>query len=67
MRKWATTKLRTGDLTALAAIVNGCASTDTDRIGRLAQRGFVAKKPDGQFAVTLAGRAALLVKRLTMR
>jgi len=67
MRKWATRKLRSGDLTALAGVVNGCASTDRDRIDRLAQRGFVAKKPGGQFAVTLAGRAALLVKRLTMR
>jgi hypothetical protein len=54
-------------LTALAAVVNGCSGTDADRIDRLAQRGFVVKKPDGQFAVTLAGRAALLVKRLTMR
>jgi hypothetical protein len=40
---------------------------DPDRIDRLAQRGFVAKKPGGHFAVTFAGRAALLVKRLAMR
>jgi hypothetical protein len=67
MRKWATRKLRSGDLTALAAVGNGCSAMDPDRIDRLAQRGFVAKKPGGHFAVTFAGRAALLVKRLAMR
>jgi hypothetical protein len=67
MRKWATSKLRTGDLTALAAIVGGHLSTEPDRIDRLAQRGFVIKKPGGQVAVTVAGRAALIVKRLAIR
>lgn len=63
MRKWATRKLRSGDLTALAAVVNGCANIEPERIGRLAQRGFVVTKPNGKVAATLSGRAALVIKR----
>lgn len=63
MRKWATRNLRSGDLTALAAIVSGCANTEPERVNRLSQRGFVVKKPDGRLAATIVGRTALAVRR----
>lgn len=65
-KEWATRKLRSGDLSALAAIASGSAGYDDDRVDRLRQRGFVAAKDDGRVVVTARGRAALLIKRLTM-
>jgi len=66
IRKWATRNLRAGDLTALSAIRNGSSIPEKDRVDRLMRRRFVAKKTDGRLAITLAGRAALVVKRVTM-
>ncbi len=64
MRRWATRKLRSGDLTALAAIANGAARPEPERVGRLTERGFVVAKPNGNVSATLAGRIALLIKRV---
>ena len=66
MRKWATRKLRTGDLTALAAIAHGAMRPEPERVERLSDRGFVTNKQNGDVSATLAGRIALLIKRLSM-
>ncbi len=66
IRKWATRNLRAGDLTALSAILNGSSIPEKDRVERLARRRFIAKKNDGRLAITLAGRVALVVRRVTM-
>jgi hypothetical protein len=67
MREWATRKLRYGDLTALGTVRKGVDGVPEDRLGRLAKRGFVAKKGNGKFVVTFPGRLALLVRSLTPR
>ena len=66
IKAWATEKLRTGDLTTLAAITAGNISDDKVRIARLEKRGFIAVKTNGSFKVTLQGRIALLIKRLLL-
>ncbi|HVZ52626.1 MAG TPA: hypothetical protein VG986_11710 [Pseudolabrys sp.] len=67
MREWATRKLRHGDLTALGTVRRGVEGVQEDRLGRLERRGFVAKKGNGKFVVTIPGRLALLVRSLTPR
>ena len=66
MRKWATRKLRSGDLTTLAAIARGSIVSSPERIARLRRRHFVEQRGDGQPAITVPGRLALLVKHLTL-
>jgi len=64
LRRWAGRKLHRGDLTMLAAIAHGNATApQQNSIDRLAQRHFVVQKSDGQFAVTLRGHMALIVRR----
>ena len=67
MREWATRRLRYGDLTALGTVGKGFGKIDEDRLKRLEKRGFIAKKADGKIAVTIPGRVALLVRRVTPR
>ena len=67
MREWATRKLRYGDLTALGTVRKGVEGVPEDRLCRLAKRGFVARKGNGKFVVTIPGRLALLVRSLTPR
>ena len=64
MRRWATRKLRTGDLTTLSAIAHGVTRPEPERVVRLTERGFVAIKPNGAVSATLAGHIALLIKRV---
>jgi len=66
IRRWSTRKLRSGDLTALAAIADGSAAV-AECVDRLARRRFVAKKPDGRIVVTLRGHMALVIKRARSR
>ncbi len=66
IRDWATRKLHTGDLTALAAVADGLA-VDEVRLKRLQRRGFLSQLDDGRVVVTARGRVALMIKRLTPR
>jgi len=67
-REWATRGLHQGDLTALAAIARGARKDEQDRLERLAQRGFVKMKAgDSLPRVTLLGRLAIIVRKLTRR
>lgn len=62
-KRWATRKLRSGDLTALNEIaVRGEKPRDVC-IQRLSERRFIAVRPGGKVAVTLRGRAALMIRR----
>lgn len=67
MQQWATRKLRPGDLTALGTLRKGSGSVPDDRLYRLGKRGFVARDDAGRITVTLPGRIALLVRRLSAR
>lgn len=67
MRKWATRKLRYGDMTALKAVRTGLRNIEEDRVERLAKRGFIAKNGEGKVVVTILGRIALLFRGLTPR
>lgn len=65
-RRWATDRLRQGDLTALAAIARHTPrENDGERMTRLLARGFVARTGDGQIRVTVQGRIALLIRRFS--
>ena len=66
IRKWATRRLYSGDLTALRDIAKGGAKLDESQIQRLRKRGFVAERKGAMPVITFPGRLALLVKRLTM-
>jgi hypothetical protein len=63
LKWWATRKLRTGDLTALAAIANGGERPKEVCFKRLSERKFVATQPTGQLCVTFRGRMALEIRR----
>lgn len=66
LKRWATAKLRQGDLTALARIANKQPfGPDEGRVERLSQRGFVRRKSNDGLAATLKGRAALLIRNMT--
>jgi hypothetical protein len=67
VREWATHKLRPGDLTALAALAGGSKDVDEDRIKRLHKRRFIIERGAGAVAVTLRGRVALMIRRVTPR
>ena len=66
MMKWATRKLRPGDLTTLSAIARSSFITSPERIARLRRRHFVEQRRDGRLAITVPGRLALLVKQLAL-
>jgi len=63
VRGWATRKLRSGDLTALAAIALGRPPSQPGPAERLIDRGFARERDDASLAVTISGRLALLVRR----
>ena len=64
LKGWARKELRHGDLSELSHLAkNGWVQPDPDRTQRLTYRGFLAKKSDDTFKVTLRGRAALWVRR----
>lgn len=63
-KRWVTRKLQKGDLRALADIRRGNGASP-DKIGRLALRKFVRVPMNGRAKVTMRGRLALLVRRLT--
>lgn len=65
LKTWATHKLKTGDLTALASMANGRGQFEPQRVRRLLDRGFVSDNGNGNVAVTARGRIALAIKRLT--
>ena len=60
---WATRKLRSGDLSALAQVANGGQKPKGISVERLSQRRFVAVRPSGEVAVTLRGHVALMIRR----
>jgi hypothetical protein len=60
---WATRKLRSGDLTALAQVASGEQKPREVSVGRLSQRRFVAVRPSGEVSVTLRGHVALMIRR----
>ncbi len=65
IRYWATKGLRHGDLSALSGILQGNGdSPDPERLARLNRRGFVKLKGERP-VVTVMGRGALLIRRLT--
>jgi hypothetical protein len=65
LRTWTTKKLRPGDLTALSEIRRRYwAEPEADRVDRLNRRGFVKMKAEKP-VITLLGRSALLIRRLT--
>jgi hypothetical protein len=64
LRWWATRNLRTGDLTALAAIAERPKDVSFQR---LSERRFVAREPTGKLAVTFRGRMALQIRRRAAR
>jgi hypothetical protein len=68
VRDWTTRGLRRGDLTALAAIARGRRPSEQNRRERLARRGFIdTASDDGPSFVTLRGRVALLLRKMTRR
>ena len=62
IRRWATHRLKWGDLAALRGIAKGVGSAEEDRLRRLYRRGFV-KRIESKPQVTLPGRAALVVRQ----
>jgi len=67
IRKWVTKSLRPGDLTALSDISRRhWDDPKSERFDRLKQRGFVKKNAERP-VITMLGRAALLIRRLTKR
>jgi hypothetical protein len=67
LRWWATRHLRTGDLTALAAVAEGGERPKDVCFRRLSERRFVATEPTGKLAVTFRGRMALEIRRRATR
>jgi hypothetical protein len=67
LRWWARKDLRRGDLTTLSEVAKGTTwgKPDPDRLERLDRRGFLAKRANDELAVTLKGRTALWVRRLS--
>ena len=64
LRGWSRKKLHQGDLSELSDLAkNHSVQPDPDRTKRLTYRGFLAKKSNDTFKVTLKGRAALWVRR----
>jgi len=63
LTRWATRKLKSGDLTALAAIADGAAKPADTCLDRLAARHFIVKRTDGEIAVTLQGHVALMIRK----
>jgi hypothetical protein len=63
---WATRGLQSGDLTALAGTASGRRASFGGPTERLLQRRFVRERHDKSVVITLRGRLALLIKRLTM-
>ncbi len=62
-RRWATRGLRSGDLTALAALANNGPRPNNGCAERLRQRGFISLDANGQASVTLRGQLPLLIRR----
>jgi hypothetical protein len=60
---WATRKLRSGDLSALAQVANGGQKPREVSVERLSLRRFVAVQPSGEVSVTLRGHVALMIRR----
>jgi hypothetical protein len=67
LRWWATRHLRTGDLTALAAIAESGEKPKDVCFQRLSERRFVARESTGELAVTFRGRMALEIRRRATR
>jgi len=67
LRWWATRKLRTGDLAALAAVAQSGERPKDVCFQRLSARRFVATEPDGRLCVTFRGRMALEIRRRATR
>jgi hypothetical protein len=63
LRRWATRKLRSGDLTALAAMAGGGPKPRNGSYERLTGRGFVAASPNGEASIIVRGRLALAIRR----
>lgn len=63
LKRWATRHLRSGDLSALAALARTGAKPHNVSLQRLSRRRFVATVPGGITGVTLRGQVALLVRR----
>jgi hypothetical protein len=67
LSSWARRDLKRGDLSTLSELAKGTewGMPDSDRIERLDRRGFIAKRANDKLAVTLKGRTALWVRRLS--
>jgi hypothetical protein len=65
LRRWATHKLRFGDLTALGELARRSEKPNNLCIERLSRRRFILVRPDGQVSLTLRGRMALKFRRST--
>jgi hypothetical protein len=65
LSRWARKGLRRGDLGTLAELANGApwSAAESNPIERLHGRGFVTKRANATFAITLKGHIALLVRR----
>jgi hypothetical protein len=66
--QWARKGLQNGDLSALSELTANARWHDPNpaRIERLSVRGFVTKRADEKLQVTAKGRAALLLRRLSV-
>ncbi len=62
-RRWATRGLRSGDLTALAALANCGPTPNNSSAERLRQRQFIRVNANGRASVTLRGHFALVIRR----
>jgi hypothetical protein len=62
-KRWATRKLHSGDLSALAQVAYSGQTPRGVSVDRLSQRRFVAVRPNGKVAVTFRGHVALMIRR----
>lgn len=66
VRKWATRGLSAGDLTALRSLARGGSAAEP-QITRLKKRGFIKDTVNEKHpSLTLPGRLALIIKRVTI-
>ena len=65
--QWARKELERGDLNVVSELAKGWNTPSPGRLARLGHRGFVIRRENEKLSVSLKGRLALWVRRLSAK